>query len=99
MKYSVETNALAIGYGKAALARHGVDVALRLQLAVRPLDGVGIDGQLCGKAPHGRQLLVRRQQTCQHHPPQAVLHLLVQRPPVPIIQGDHLLSTPFHDVY
>ena len=31
--------------------------------------------------------------------PQAVLPLLVQRPSVPIIQGDHLLSTPFHDVY
>ena len=52
MKYSVETNALAIGYGKAALARHGVDISLCLQLAVCPLDGVGIDGQLRGKAPH-----------------------------------------------
>ena len=59
MKYSVETNALAIGYGKAALARDRVNVALALQLVIGPLDGIGVDGQRRGKRPHRGQFVPR----------------------------------------
>lgn len=69
-------------------ACHGVDVALHLQLGIGPLDGVGVDGQIHGKAPNRRQLFPRCQHAGDHQPPQAVLHLLINGTGVPIIQTD-----------
>ena len=88
MKYSVETNALAIGYGKAALAR---DIALGAAkgqvLALIGPNGAGkstllktLAGQL---APLGGAVLLDRQRPgakagadAAPHPPHRVDHLL-----------------------
>ena len=92
MKYSVETNALAIGYGKAALAR---DIALGAAkgqvLALIGPNGAGkstllktLAGQL---APLGGAVLLDGQEPRQRpgakagadaapHPPHRVDHLL-----------------------
>ena len=93
MKYSVETNALAIGYGKAALARHRVDIALLLQRLISPLDGVRIDGQRRGQLPHRGQLIPRRNGPRHHQPAQSVPHLLIDGPGVPIVQIQHTTSS------
>ena len=80
---------------KAALAFDGINISLAFQLRIRPLDGIGIDGQLRGKAAHRWQLRVLRQGTLKHQLPKPLSHLLIQRPAVPVIQYNHAFLPPF----
>ena len=72
-----------------ALTGHGQDIAVRLQLAVGPLDGVGVDGELSRQLAHGRQPAPRRQHAGQHETAQLRLDLLIDRARVPVVDGDH----------
>ena len=81
----------ALGH-KAALAGDGDHIALLLQLAIGPGDGVGVDGQLRGQGPDAGQLFPGLQHPGDHELPKAVLDLLVDGPGVPIVQMDHAAS-------
>ena len=68
------------GGGEGALPRHGVQIALRLQGLVGPLNGVGVDGQAAGQGPHRGQLLPLLNGPGDHQAAQAVPHLLIDGP-------------------
>ena len=79
---------------KAALAFDGINISLALQLRIRSLDGIGIDGQLCGQAAHRWKLCILRQGALKHQFPEPFRHLLIQRPAVPVIQYNHPVLPP-----
>ena len=74
---------------EAALSRHGADIALCLQLPVGALDGIGVNGKASRQFPHRGHFFISPQHAGQYQLPEALLHLLVDGPGVPVIDGDH----------
>ena len=72
----------------AALPRHGADIALLLKFPIGPLDRVGVDSQLRGQLSHGGQALLRPEHLREDQFPEPVLHLLIDRSGIAIVDLD-----------
>ena len=81
-------------HGEAALAGHRRGVALRLQLVVRPLDGVRVDGKAGGKFPDRWHLFLRPQRTGQNQLTKRSLDLLIDRPGIAIVNLNQMNHFP-----
>ena len=78
--------------GKAALARHGAEIALGLQLPIGPLDRVGVDGQCPGQLPHRGQLFPWRKNARDDQIAQCVIDLFIDRPRIAEIDMDQIAA-------
>ena len=78
---------------KAPLPLDRVNVSLPLQLHIGSLDGIGVDGQLHRQPSHRRQLLILLQNPQEHQLLEPLRHLLIDGPPVLVIQDNHPLPS------